>query len=98
MKDPTDATGQRFARIEGPRWRIWTFRVEASDGVRHATIGKKWGGGLREIFSDADTFLVDFEQPGWRPDERALIFSAAMSIDFDFFENNQSSGGILRQG
>ena len=93
--DLLDATGHCFARIAGPRWRIWTFRVEASDGGRRATIGKKWGGGLREIFSDADTFLIDLEQPLWRPDERAVIFSAAISIDFDFFENNQGSNGLF---
>jgi uncharacterized protein YxjI len=94
--DLLDATGHCFARIAGPLWRIWTFRVEASDGGRRATIAKKWSGGLGEIFTDTDTFLINLEHPLWRPDERGVIFSAAISIDFDFFENNQGSRGILR--
>jgi uncharacterized protein YxjI len=93
--DLLDATEACFARIAGPRWRLWTFPVESTDGQLSATITKRWGGGLREIFSDADTFLIDFQSPRWRPDQRAVLFGAAISIDFDFFENNQGSGGVL---
>jgi len=92
--DLRDAFGRTFARVRSPLWRIWTFFVRAEDG-RDATIGKKWGGLLREVFADADTFGVDFSQATWAPEERAVIFAAAVSIDFDFFENNQGSGGVL---
>ena len=92
--DLRGASGLTFARVSGPIWRIWTFFVEAEDG-RAATIGKKWGGLLREAFADADTFGIDFSQASWSPEERAVIFSAAVSIDFDFFENNQPIGGLL---
>jgi uncharacterized protein YxjI len=92
--DLRDAFGRTFARVKSPIWRIWTFFVKAEDG-RDATIGKKWGGVLREVFADADTFGVDFSLASWAPEERAVIFSAAVSIDFDFFENNQGVGGML---
>jgi len=92
--DLRDAFGRTFARVASPIWRIWTFFVEAEDG-RDATIGKKWGGLLREVFADADTFGVDFSQATWSPEERAVIFSAAVSIDFDFFEDNQGVGGVV---
>ncbi len=91
--DLRDAFGRTFARVKSPIWRIWTFFVKADDG-RDATIGKKWGGVMRELFADADTFGVDFSQASWAPEERAVIFSAAVSIDLDFFENNQGVGGI----
>ena len=94
--DLLDGLGRCFATIAGPRWRLWTFPVEATGGLGlEATITKKWGGGLREIFSDADTFMVDFQRPEWTEDQRAVIFCAALSIDFDFFENNQGSGGLI---
>lgn len=96
--DLLDETGQLFARIASPRWRLWTFPVATDDGQRTATISKKWGGGLREIFTDADTFLVDFEGHPWTEAQRAVIFCAALSIDFDFFENNQGRGGLLGGG
>ena len=92
--DLRDALGRTFARVRGPVWRIWTFFVKAEDG-REATIGKRWGGVLREVFADADTFGIDFSLASWAPEERAVIFCAAVSIDFDFFENNQGVGGLF---
>jgi uncharacterized protein YxjI len=92
--DLRDSSGRTFARVLSPIWRIWTFFVKGEDG-RDATIGKKWGGLLREVFADADTFGVDFSQATWTPAERAVIFCAAVSIDFDFFENNQVVGGLF---
>jgi uncharacterized protein YxjI len=92
--DLRDAFGRTFARVRSPLWRIWTFFVEAKDG-RSATIGKRWGGLLREVFADADSFGVDLSRASWSPEERAVIFAAAVSIDFDFFENNAGSGGLL---
>jgi uncharacterized protein YxjI len=92
--DLRDSFGRTFARVKSPIWRLWTFFVKAEDG-RDATIGKKWGGLLREVFADADTFGVDFSQATWAPEERAVIFAAAVSIDFDFFENNQGVGGAF---
>ncbi len=97
--DLLDADGAVFARVKSPRWRLWTFPIQSARGTGDAVVAKKWGGALREIFADADTFLVDFEEGSWSPDERAVIFAAAISIDFDFFENNQGKrGGLLRGG
>lgn len=95
--DLRDSFGRTFARVKSPIWRIWTFFVKAEDG-RDATIGKKWGGLLREAFADADTFGIDFSQATWAAEERAVIFSAAVSIDFDFFENNQGMGSVFDLG
>ena len=96
--DLLDETGIAFARVASPRWRLWTFPVEGADGARTATISKKWGGVLREVFSDADTYRVEFGTSTWTETQRALIFAAAISIDFDFFENNQGSGGLIGWG
>ena len=96
--DLLDVHGRRFARIAGPRWRIWTFPVRAEDGVSEARISKKWGGALREVFSDADTYRVNFEAGNWPAPERIVVFAAAVSIDFDFFENNQGSQGLFGLG
>lgn len=80
-----------FARIAGPMWRPWTFRIVDADNQQVALITKKWSGLLREMNTDADNFLVDFgDAIDWTLPQRAVIFAAAMSIDFDFFENNQN--------
>ncbi|MFT5443640.1 MAG: hypothetical protein ACI8W3_002690 [Myxococcota bacterium] len=93
--DLYDESGSLFARIKGPVWRIWTFPVASLRGAGEANITKKWGGGLREIFTDADTFMIDFMSGQWSDSERQVIFAAAISIDFDFFENNQGNKGFF---
>ncbi|MCP4905854.1 MAG: hypothetical protein GY910_12830 [bacterium] len=93
--DLLDASDRLFAEIRSPRWRIWTFPVRHVNGVSEATISKKWGGALREVFADADTFRVAIEVGPWVAAERLVLFAAAVAIDFDFFENNQGSGGLL---
>ncbi len=92
--DLVDAQGVRFGRIASPLWRLWTFPVVGEGGRSEATISKRWGGALREVFSDADTFRIEFGRGEWSDEQRAVIFAAAISIDFDFFENNQGRGGL----
>lgn len=93
--DLYDEAGILFARIKGPLWKIWTFPVVSTSGIGEASITKRWGGALREIFTDADSFLIDFMQGQWSEQQRRVIFSAAISIDFDFFENNQANDGFI---
>ena len=93
--DLRDATGEIFARVRSPLWRLWTFPVLSARGTGDAVITKKWRGALSEVFMDADTFMVDYQMAPWTPDERAVIFAAAISVDFDFFENNQGTDGVL---
>ncbi len=93
--DLLDEQGRVFARVQSPIWRLWTFPVRHVNGLSRATISKKWGGALREIFADADTFRVGLDQGVWTAAERQVLFAAAIVIDFDFFENNQGSNGLL---
>ena len=93
--DLSDEFGHVFARISSPLWRLWTFVIRDLGGLERAVITKSWGGALREIFTDADTYLVDYSDHPWSENQRAVIFAAAISIDFDFFENNQGRGGIV---
>ena len=93
--DLVDVNGRTFAKVSSPLWRLWTVPVRHTSGVGEAEISKKWGGALREIFADADTFRVAIEEGNWSGPERWVLFAAAISIDFDFFENNQGSGGLF---
>ena len=96
--DLLDEHGHCFARVASPLWRLWTFPVEHEREGGKAEVSKKWGGALREIFADADTFRVAIESGSWTGPERWVLFAAAISIDFDFFENNQGSDGLLSFG
>ena len=63
-----------------------TFRL-MFQGQEVGKISKKWGGALREMFTDADTFGVecDTQVPA---EIRKILLVATFLIDFTYFENN----------
>jgi uncharacterized protein YxjI len=96
--DLMDVHGHLFARLASPFWRIWKFPLLDAQDNEVGQVSKKWGGVLREIFTDADAYLVDYGNKNWSVEEKAVIFGAALSIDFDYFENNAKRGGLMNRG
>lgn len=88
--DLCDANGKVFAQIKAPIWNLWTFRIYVPDSDRElGQISKKWGGIIKEIFTDSDKFGVNLEK--FTSEQRPVVFAAAISIDFDFFEDNHDN-------
>lgn len=83
--DVEDASGRVLLQVSSPFWRPWTFPFERA-GQRVASVVKKWSGALTELFTDADSFRIEYEQPGLSPDERALLLCAGVFIDMQYFE------------
>lgn len=78
-----------FAYIKSPIWAIWTFRVYLpSQSTPAASISKQWSGILKESFTDSDNFKLTFGTHVWSMAQKCVLLAAAISIDFDFFENN----------
>jgi uncharacterized protein YxjI len=91
-----NAAGQEVMQIVSPWLRIWTFRLEF-EGQEVGAIRKRWGGLLKEWFTDADVFGVEWGEHV--PDEvRKLLLVATFLVDFAFFENNQNRGGVVDFG
>jgi len=81
--------GRTIARITGPLLHPWTFIAERGPEGSPREVGrieKKWGGILKEGFTDADTFLVTFADPDRT--FRRLLLAAAVLVDFRWFENS----------
>lgn len=78
--------GRVLMQVSSPFWRIWTFRFQGADGRERAVITKKWSGALKEIFTDADNFALEFTDPSLGDDERKLLLAAAIFIDLKYFE------------
>lgn len=89
--DLKDANGHAFAQIRSSMFKIWTFAIRDAQDNEVARISKKWSGALKEYFTDADNFMIEFGSKHWTAAQRAVIFATAISIDFDFFENNNSN-------
>ena len=89
--DLLDETGNIFARISSPRWRLWTFKIFNHLGDQKGVITKKWGGILKEAFTDADKFAIDLSQHSWTNYQKSVFLFATLCIDLDFFEDNSGS-------
>jgi uncharacterized protein YxjI len=83
-----DPSGAEIAELDGPMLRPWTFRVLVG-GQEVGQITKQWSGLLREAFTDADTFGVQYG-PGMSPQLRALALAATFLIDFLYFEHKSN--------
>ena len=79
-----------IARIRTPIWKFWVFPVLNSNDAEIGKVSKNWSGFLKEYFTDADRFSVEFPS-SWKSDEKAILLAAAISIDLDYFEENEGS-------
>jgi len=66
------------------RFRIWAGSVEVG------MISKKWGGLLKEAFTDADMFGIAFPVD-LDAKHKAVLIAACMLIDLEYFEDRQGS-------
>lgn len=81
--------GREVATLFGPFWRPWTFKILLPGSEQElGLIQKKWSGLLKEAFTDADNFWVDFAAIS-DPQLRAVLFSATALIDVVHFENRR---------
>lgn len=87
-------TGDEVLTIFSPLFRIWTFKLKFRDrdvGV----IRKKWGGALRELFTDADTFGIEYDAGDQLGEMQTILLAATFLIDFTCFENNAGNRSFL---
>ena len=87
-----DEKGNEILEILSPLFRIWTFKLHR-DGVEVGRISKKWAGLLKEAFTDADVFGVEFSHPELPVQIRKLLLVAVFLIDFTCFEDNTNRRG-----
>ncbi|MDE2686272.1 MAG: phospholipid scramblase-related protein [Chloroflexota bacterium] len=82
-----DSEGHEITRIASGFTHPNTFIAEDEDGHEIARVTKEWSGFGREMFTDADTFVVQFTDGSAGNDFRLLMLASAFAIDLDFFEN-----------
>lgn len=79
------ANGKEVFDLVAPLLHPWTFKINQR-GREVGMIQKKWGGLLKEGFTDADTFGVTVPQD-WDVELKALALGGVFLIDFVHFEN-----------
>jgi len=87
-----DSVGNQLLKIRGPACHInlcgdVEFQVLDVEGGEVGRIAKKWMGCFREALTDADNFVIDFND-GLSMDTKVLIVAATFLIDMMYFEMN----------
>ena len=91
--DVEDSNGQVVMTVASPFWRIWTFRFLMA-GRELAVISKRWSGFGKELFLDADNFVLQYSDPTLNPKLKVLLLGAAIFIDIRYFEK-KGGGGVF---
>jgi uncharacterized protein YxjI len=84
-----DAQGNELYQLFGPILHPWTFNVLRS-GEEVGKITKKWSGLLKEAFTDADTFGINY-QADLPAEHKDILLGAVFLIDFVHFEQKSNN-------
>jgi hypothetical protein len=85
----TGRTPTEKYEIFGPLFRPWTFKIRRQ-GQECGLISKRWSGLAKEVFTDADSFGIEFPK-GISAELKAVFLGAVFLIDFAHFEDNNRS-------
>ncbi|MGL1934024.1 MAG: phospholipid scramblase family protein [Fibrobacterales bacterium] len=83
-----NSTGEKIMEIEGPLLKPWTFYLK-KDEHKIGVIKKKFGGLLKEAFTNADSFGLQLTN-SIDHDSFKILLSAIFLIDFIHFEKSGS--------
>ncbi len=67
-------------------FNFWTFPLKSPQGAERALIQKKWSGLFKEVFLDADNFVLSFTDLRLTQNERALVLAMSIFTDLQYFE------------
>jgi len=84
----TDKNSRESFELYGPMLRPWTFKIRRN-GQECGVIKKKWGGALKEMLTDADSFGIEFPKD-IDARRKAVLLGAVFLVDFVHFEDNNS--------
>ena len=75
-----DMKNNKIAVIEGD-WFAWDFHITDANGTEIGTVSKKWGGMLKEVFTDSDKYIVNINSSIDNENNRIAVLATAIVID-----------------
>lgn len=76
----SDTTGRVIGEVNAQNWRARDFKITSVSGQEVAEVSKQWKGIMREVFTDADKYIVRI-QPHAQDPIRSLALAASLAID-----------------
>jgi uncharacterized protein YxjI len=87
----SSADGTDLGAVHAQNWRAKDFAIFDADGRHVGEVNKKWAG-LRELFTDADTYVVQVHPHTVEP-LRSLAVASCLTID-TIMKQKDSGGGF----
>lgn len=88
LRDPSGAV---LATLDKPFYRIWRFDL-SREGRELGRLEKQWAGLARELYSQADAFMVHVDDSLTDVRTRLLLVAASVLVDMVHFEKPRSGG------
>lgn len=83
-----DTQEQEIGLVKGD-WKGWNFSLLGTDGKELGRVTKKWAGFARELFTTADTYVIDLAPAATgKRDVAQLLLAAGLAIDTVFKEKD----------
>ncbi|HEY7309152.1 MAG TPA: phospholipid scramblase-related protein [Gemmataceae bacterium] len=81
-----DAEDQQFAEVKGD-WKGWNFKFLTTDGKELGSVGKKWAGMAKELFTTADNYVIALNDSAkGKKHSNELLLAAGIAIDIIYKE------------
>ncbi|HYO78421.1 MAG TPA: phospholipid scramblase-related protein [Thermoanaerobaculia bacterium] len=83
-----DMNGREIGSVKGD-WKGWNFQLLSPQNEELGRVTKKWAG-LKELFTNADTYVIALsDSAAGRPDVAQLLLAAGLAIDTVFKEKDE---------
>ncbi|HEX8252076.1 MAG TPA: phospholipid scramblase-related protein [Thermoanaerobaculia bacterium] len=83
-----DTNGREIGSVKGD-WKGWNFQLLSPQNEELGRVTKKWAG-LKELFTNADTYVIALsDSAAGRPDVAQLLLAAGLAIDTVFKEKDE---------
>lgn len=82
-----DLSEKKIATIQGD-WTAWNFNITDNNNSPLGSVSKQFNGLAKELFTDADKYVVNIEPTVTDEAQRIAIASTAAAIDMILKENN----------
>lgn len=79
-----DVRDNKVAEVKG-NWKGWDFKFIDNSGNQVGTVTKSWAGFAQELFTSADNYVINLQNPG--ANTGGLLLAAGLAIDTVYNEN-----------
>lgn len=101
----------QFGKVDAP-FLSFSFPMKDENGLVLGSVDRNWVGFGRELFTDTGVYLLRMDPSALAQieppenlstealtlDQRAVLLSTAISIDFDYFSRHSGRGGVVGFG